>query len=94
MVIQDVPFLPSSPSSTPHKKKIMVEVEAPVMPHVLKLWLGISEDMLPVKYLSSKKSSFVSVKFHGGHKTIIKLRLTWPPSVFWDITGLKTVVSV
>ena len=37
---------------------------------------------------------FVSVGFHQDHKTFIKLRLVWPPSVFGDIARFKTVVSI
>ena len=37
---------------------------------------------------------FVSVQFHGDHKIVTKLRRVLPPSVFWDITGLKMAVSV
>ena len=36
---------------------------------------------------------FVSVEFHGDHNTVIKRTSIWPPSVFWDITRLKTMVS-
>ena len=43
-------------------------------PHVLELWLGISKGMLPVKYFRCNKASFVSVEFHGDHKTVIKMR--------------------
>ena len=33
----------------------------------------------------------MSVDFHGDHKTVTKLRLIWPPSVFGDITRFKIV---
>ena len=43
-------------------------------PHVLKLWLGVSKGMLPVKYFLSIKAFFVLVEFHGDHKTVAMMR--------------------
>ena len=39
----------------PHFLRIAFELKASGPPHVLKLWLGVSKDMLPVKYFSSNK---------------------------------------
>ena len=58
MGLQDVVFLSSCDSLPPHKKKIVVEVKASGTPHVLKLLLGVSKDMLPVNYFRSNKASF------------------------------------
>ena len=71
-----------------------MEVKASGPPHVLEMWLGVSKGMLPVKCVRSNKAFFMLVEFHGDHKTVIKLRLFWPCSVFWDITGYKSMVSV
>ena len=57
--------------------------------HSLTMWLGAN-----CRILSFQQSLCMSVEFHGDHKTIIKLRWIWPPSVYGDITGFKTVVSV
>ena len=35
---------------TPHSAKIVVQVKASGPPYVVELWLGVSKDMLPVKY--------------------------------------------
>ena len=59
MGYQDAVFLPTQARSTPHFLKIVVEEKAVAPPHVLNLWLGVSKGMLPVKYISSNKASFV-----------------------------------
>ena len=41
----------------------------------------------------NKFSFFVSVEFHGDHKTVTKLKKICPPSVFGDVTRFKTFVS-
>ena len=38
-------------------------------PHVLKMWLAVSNGMLCVKNFCSCKAFFVSVEFNGDHKT-------------------------
>ena len=43
----------------------------------------------PCKILSLRQSLFVSVKFHGDHKIVIKLRLIWPPSVVGKLPDLR-----
>ena len=58
----------------------------------LKTVVGVSKGMLPVKYLRSNKASFVSVEFHGDHKTHIVV-VNQATLSFWDITRCKTVVS-
>ena len=71
---QDVAFLPSRARFPPHFLNFFLEVNALGLPHVLNLWLEVSKDMLPVKYLRSNKAFFVSVEFHGDHKTVTELR--------------------
>ena len=58
-------------------------------PHVLKLRLVVSKGMLPVKYFCTNRAFFMSVEFHGDHKTVIKLRRIWPPSVLGILPDLK-----
>ena len=60
----------------------MVEMRATGLPHVLKVWLGLSKCMLPVGYTRSIKTSSVLVKFHGDHKRVTKLKQIWPPLFF------------
>ena len=57
-VFQDVAFLPSRASFPPHFLDIVVVVNALGPPHVLRLWLGVSNSILPVKYFRSNKASF------------------------------------
>ena len=57
---QDVAFLPSHGSFG----------EGLRMATCLKTVFRVSKDMLPVKYLLSNKSSFMSVEFHCGHKAV------------------------
>ena len=54
---QDVVFLSPGSSFSTTFLKIMV-VLGPL--HGLKLWLGVSKGMLPVKYLHPKNDSFLS----------------------------------
>ena len=42
---------------SPYFTNVMVKVKALGPPHVIKLWLGVNEDMLPIKYACSKKAS-------------------------------------
>ena len=70
----------------------MVEVKASGPPHVLKLWLGVSKGMLPVKCFCSTKSLFVSAEFNGDHKTVTKVNLV--TLSFWDITTFNAVASM
>ena len=68
---------PSSPPGLvfpPHFLIIVIEVNASGPPHVLELWLWVGKGMLPVKYLCSNKASFMSVEFHGDHRTVTELR--------------------
>ena len=61
-------------------------MKASCPPHVLKLWLGVSKGMLPVKYFCSNKPSFyVSVEFHGGHKAEVNLATL----SFWEYYQIK-----
>ena len=63
MGFQDVAFLPPEIVFPPHFLKIVVEVGASGAPHVLGVWLGISKDMLPVKYFCSTKSLLCQSNF-------------------------------
>ena len=56
----------------PELKKILVGVMASGMPRVLKLWLGVSRDTLPVD--DQKISILVAVKCYGGNGTVTMLR--------------------
>ena len=58
MGVLEVAFLPSRASFTPHFLEILMDVKASGLPHVLKLWLGVSKGMLPAKYFCFNKSSF------------------------------------
>ena len=56
---QGVAFQPSRASFFPPPfLKIVVEVKASGPRHVIQLWLGVSKDMLPVRYFRSNNSSF------------------------------------
>ena len=60
---------------TPHFLNIVVEVKSTEQPHVLKLWLGLNKDMIPVKYFYSNKSCFcVKIIFYD-HMIVTTLRL-------------------
>ena len=59
MGYQNAAFLPPRASFPPHFLNIVVEVKASGPPHVLKLWLGVSKGMLPVKYVRYNKTSFL-----------------------------------
>ena len=65
MGFQDVEFLLSRANFPPHFLALVVEVKASGAPHVLKLLLGVSKGMLPVRYFCSNNIFFVSVEFHG-----------------------------
>ena len=70
---QDQASLPPELILTPHNTKVVVEVKASGLPHVLGLRVTVSKDMQPAKHLRSNKSSFpVSVKRHGNHKSVTR----------------------
>ena len=62
MVFQDVAFLSPGPRFTPHSSKFVTEVNTSGLPHVLKVWLGVSKCMHPVKFFCSPKCSFCASK--------------------------------
>ena len=74
MGLQDVAFPTSRASFFTTFQKIVVEVKALGQSHVIKLWSGVSNGLLPVKYFCSTKPLLVSVKFNGDHKTATKMR--------------------
>ena len=91
MGFQDGEFLATHGSFPPHFLNIVAKVKIFGAPHALKQWLGVSKIMLPVKFLCTNKASFfVSVESHGDHKA----KVNQDTLCFWDITGLKLVVSV
>ena len=74
MGFQDVAFLPPPCASfSTTLKKIVVEAKSSGPPHVLRLWMGVGKDMLPVKYVAPTKPLFVSVEFHGERKTATRI---------------------
>ena len=77
MSYQDVALFPSHTSLPPHFLIIVVDAKASERPHVLKVWLGVSNGMLPAKYFSPNKSSFwvsqISWKSQGCHKDEVNL---------------------
>ena len=76
MGFQDVEFPTSRVTFSTTFLKSVVDVTALGSPHVLKLLLGVSESMLPVKLFRSKKPLFVPVDHHGDHRTVTKLIYT------------------
>ena len=42
-------------------------------------------------FLFQQSLFFVSVLFHGHHKTVVKLVLIWPASVLWILADLRQV---
>ena len=75
MGFQDVEFLLSRASFPPHFLSIVVVVNALGPPHVIDLWLGCKHGHDPCEILLLRQCLFfVSVEFHGDHKTVIKLR--------------------
>ena len=54
---QDVAFLPYRASFKPHFLRIVQEVKASRSSHVLKLCIGVSNGVLPMKYFRSSKAS-------------------------------------
>ena len=52
----------------------IIVVEVKTSGHVLRLWLGVSKGMLPVKYFHSSHVPFVSFKFYEDHQTVTRLR--------------------
>ena len=59
MYFQKVAHLSPRASFPPHFLKIVVEVKVSGSPHGLKLLLGVSKGMLPVRYFCSNKASFL-----------------------------------
>ena len=49
---------------------------------------------LPVKYFCSTKPLFVSVVFHGDHRTAYRDGVKSCHPQFWDIAGFNIVLSV
>ena len=94
MSFQYVVFLPSLASfCTAFLKHFMVEVNTLGPPHVIKLRLGLSKGMLPVRYFCSNNSSlcqFKLVKVKSFHKIEVNLATIR----FWSINGFKAMVSV
>ena len=68
---------------TPHFLKIVVGVKALGPPHVLRLWLGVSKGMFPIKFFTPTNPLFASVEFFYDHETVTALRGISPPSAFW-----------
>ena len=66
--------MPSQASVSTMLLNIMVDVIGSGPPHVLELWLWVSKGMLPVRYFRSTMPLFVSLEFHGDHKTVTILR--------------------
>ena len=94
MGFQDVAFLSSQACFTPHFLKIVVEVKASGQPCVLKLWLGVSSNILPDKYFCCNKDSFLC---QLNIMEIIRLSQRYGDSghpQFGVITRSKTAVSV
>ena len=69
MGFQDVALLPpelvlhhmcncGNSTTTPHSLKIVADMKPSGPAHVLRVWLGVSKGMLPVKYLHSNKNTF------------------------------------
>ena len=56
--IHNVRFPPLVLVLAPHLLIFVVKANASGLPHVLKLWLGVSDVLLPVKYFCSNKTSF------------------------------------
>ena len=71
----------------------MVEVKALGPLHVLKQWLGGKQWHTPCETLSLHKASFVSVEFHGDHKTAYKDEVNLATLSSGGITGYKAVMS-
>ena len=74
MGFHEVVLLPFRASFPPHFQKIVTEVKAFETPYVQQLWLGVSKEMLSIKYLCSIKAFLASVIFHGDHEIVTKLR--------------------
>ena len=74
-------------SLTPHFLEIVVDVNDMVPPDVLRLWMLLSNGMLPVKYFCFRQFSFGT---QGSHED--EVYLATHSSV--DITGFETVMYV
>ena len=57
----DVAFLPSLSTFTPHFINIVVREMASGPSHDFKMWFGIGNGMLPVRYFCSNRSNFMAV---------------------------------
>ena len=75
MGFQDVEFLPPSQATfLPHFLKIVIRVKASGPPPVLITVVGGKQGHASCGILSLQQSLFLSVKFHGDHRTVTKLR--------------------
>ena len=63
MGFQDVSFLPPVLVFAPHFLKIVVVVNALGLPHFLELWMGVSMDLLPLKYFCSNMFFLCQLSF-------------------------------
>ena len=59
MGVQDIALCPPKVVFPLHVLKIMVQVKVSGPPHPLEVWLGVSKNILPVKYSCFNKSSFL-----------------------------------
>ena len=94
MDFQELGFMPTELVFTPHFSKIVAEVKATGLPHVIELWLRIRKGMLLVKYFRPIKVTFyvssISRGSHDCHRVVVNLATL----TFWDITGFKRVLSL
>ena len=94
MGFHDVALQSSQASFPPHVTKIVVEVKALGLSHVLKLWLWVRKGMLPVEYFCSNKAPFLC---QLNFMEIIRLSQSRDQSghpQFGGTTGFKIVVTV
>ena len=91
---QNVVFLLCQASFPPHFLTIVVEVKATGPPHVLELWLGVSEGMPSCKILLLLHGLFLcQVNFMEIIRQLLRLGKIWPPLVR-DNAGFYAVLSV
>ena len=87
--------MPSQHSfSTTFGQKNMLEIKASTLPHMLKLWLAVSNCMFPVKTSAQKILTILTAKYKGDSGTAMKLRSIRPPSVVGDNIGFKEIVEL
>ena len=70
MGFQNVAYLPSRANSSTTFLTICGRGESLRTTTCPKTMIGASKGMLPVKYVTPTKPIFVSVEFHGYHKTV------------------------